>query len=960
MRKSLFFTLVLSLCALDFGANAAVTQRSNARGGNNASAQQTATANTNAQPAAVSARAGNRQKVVNNTAPVSGNVSARAGKKQAVVNSGAKTVSSATTGKPMTARAGSTQKVINTGTKVATATENTMVPQECQDAFYGCMDAFCMLDNVSGGRCQCNDKITELDAVLEDILKLDEQTYVMATEGVERIQMGEAEAEIMARAKAAGEKAASGNSAEENRKKSRTLDLSVFDNNIFSEQDDDVFESQSTQNALLNKKGTALFNETSKLCAAQIPAQCKTYGSMLQLVYAQKIKSDCIAYENSLKAQKNQSQQKLQTAQKALRDAALDEYKNQNRYATVGECVIAFTDCIKTTGECGDDYTGCVTFAAQENLKNDKKGSKAKQTKIKGSKDGADITLAALTMEQLMAKKLICERVTKQCVNANKNDAVWNAFLRNAAPALKSAELIAEQNLRSNCIPTVAKCFTDACKSKFGDNDESYDMCLSNPETYKSLCKVQLEPCLEATGGDYTNPTKSTLWNGLLAMLNAMKVDACTKEVKDCLLSEDRCGADYAGCIGLDTDSIGNLCPDEKLTACMTKYDKGTVKDYVAQVAQGLALQIDNSLATVCQNAANEAMIKACGDAESCPNATLDLGTLASLETVQACKWKGDDTMCLPDISQFTDEEIYVMEYTYNETDKKITLQRVDGADGYGIYATLMDKADVSGITFEQMASDVQQSLAQKPETMTMFVSKTVANKNKGFSQDTTDEVVNVMNGALNRMMEQINNDPKVVYCREGREVKGFNGQDLNKSGKQARFSNLTDNIRNIVANELLMQLYTKNIELENKHAKELEEMNSKITEKIAEIAQRRGVEVEALIDVQNESDCNAYIYEDHHRTKYREWDKTNKKFTETDNSKCGTDTFKKRHLSCRKIKQLTDRIPSYDASTNVCTITTTKYDCTNFRHRIGGGYCDQYDNGTELGTETIQMFKFQ
>ena len=66
-------------------------------------------------------------------------------------------------------------------------------------------------------------------------------------------------------------------------------------------------------------------------------------------------------------------------------------------------------------------------------------------------------------MNQLLDKKVMCESVTKQCINANKNDAVWDAFLRNAAPALKSAELIAEQELRSNCLPNLAECFKNSC-----------------------------------------------------------------------------------------------------------------------------------------------------------------------------------------------------------------------------------------------------------------------------------------------------------------------------------------------------------------------------------------------------------------------------------------------------------------------------------------------------------------
>ena len=65
-----------------------------------------------------------------------------------------------------------------------------------------------------------------------------------------------------------------------------------------------------------------------------------------------------------------------------------------------------------------------------------------------------------------------------------------------------------------------------------------------------------------------------------------------------------------------------------------------------------------------------------------------------------------------------------------------------------------------------------------------------------------------------------------------------------------------------------------------------------------------------------------------------------------------------KKSIACKKIKQLTDKIATYDSATNICTITTTKYSCTNFRHRMFGGYCDEFDNGTVLNTETVQMGK--
>ena len=803
MRKRMFLSFLLGFFVVASGADAAPA-RGNARGNNAVATQNTASA-----AAPVTARAGARQKVVGNTgvkttsapaASAAAPVSARAGARQKVVgNTGVKTtsapVSSAAT--PMAARAGATQKVIQTGSKVATATANNAVPQECQDAFYGCMDSFCMLDNASGGRCQCNDRIAELDKVLEDILKLDEQTYVMATEGVERIQMGEAEEQIMARAKAAADKVTvEEKKTEDAKKKVRQLDLSAWNKTIFDEEEEDVFQDEEDTSGLvdtfINKRGDELYKSAANMCVQAFPAECKQYGSMVQLIYAQRIRSDCIAYENSLKQQKNASEQKLQTAQKALRDAALDEYKNQNKYSTAGECAVAFAQCMQTTAECGSDYTGCVTLAAKENVRSDSTGKTAKQTKIKGVVAGADITLAASTMEALLAKKEICMHVTKQCVNSNKNDAVWNVFLRNAAPALKSAEELAEQNLRMQCIPTLADYFKTACKSQIDPKDEegSYDMCLSNPKTYKSLCKVQLEPCLEATGGTYDKPEDSSLWNSLIAALNAMKVDACTKQIRTCLT--DRCGEDFAGCVGFDTETIGNICPIDKLTACVQdgRFSRNAsdgkanadniaeIREYIAEIAQGLAVQIDNSMLTVCQKAVNDSMTKVCGDTETCDALAKDEKLGARSLKYKVCKDGNASGTCRESFDALSQEELkenwqgvvtgqlYWGNISYDaETGKFTTLEEYLTALGYS--DTSLDGAD-----------DEKKAIA-----------------------DAFNTEITQLESAITSAVSAIKADPTVTYCMTGRETQGF---DSKKIGKKRKTVTKTDRGRTteVVENE--------------------------------------------------------------------------------------------------------------------------------------------------------------
>lgn len=800
MRKSIFFTIVCSLCVLNFSAFSATRAGSNQT---TTGVSRSATTVSRTTPSAAK------------TTTATSSVVSRAATKQ--------------------------QKALNPGTKVASAAENTAIPSECQDAFYGCMDAFCMLDNASGGRCQCSDRITELDQVLEDILKLDDQTYLMATEGVERIQMGEAADAIISRAKAAGDTVLV-KEEEKAKKQSRTLDLSMWNSNIFNTDDNlfDEFDSDSLVSTFADKRGEELYTASAKMCASQITEQCKSYSSMLQLVYAQKIKSDCVGYENSLRAQKIQSQQKLQTAQKALRDAALEEYQNQNKYATLGECTIAFTECMQTNAGCGKDYTGCVTLAAQENVRNNTAGSRAKQKKIKGAISGADITLAVSTMNQLLAKKPMCESVTKQCINVNKNDAVWESFLANAAPALKSAELIAEQNLRSNCLPSLAECYKTACKDNFR-NDEGYDACLSNPELYKSFCKVQLEPCLEATGGSYDNPTESSLWNSLIALLKAIQVDTCTAEVKTCLT--DRCGSDYSECIGLSTESIGNLCPIDSLTACVQNgnySDVDAIREYVAQVAMGLTLQIDNALANACQNAANDAMIRVCGDTENCDGMVdKNFGTNTLKYKVCQVIVSGNtmtinEAACKDRVAQITKEELGLNSLSADSV-KEISSINSSGPRRItnNILNTFVDNQSsryLRGV-FVNYINAMQYSV-QSGETMMYspliqgainwdldFKFENGEFACNGANNTCSDDIVGALNDSLNRIVNYIESDPKVQYCMSGRKVQGFNEFNGIDSTDNARFPNLTKQMRQDIADAL----YAKVLDNYNEKLSELE-----------------------------------------------------------------------------------------------------------------------------------------
>lgn len=983
MRKRMFLTLVLSLCMANFGAFAA-NPRGNARGSAAANNAPSATASST-----VPVRATTRNTAAvapkTNTAPVSVRAAVRNTPK----------VSQPTT---MAARAASTQKVINNGTKVATAATNTVIDQECQNAFYGCMDSFCMIDNASGGRCQCSNRNAELTSVMEDIAKLDEQSYLMATEGVERIQMGESADQIIARAKAAGDqavgKASTTSNAANNQKKVRTLDLSAWNTNIFSEDDDifddvDVSVDASAVSNALSKTGDALYTDAAKMCIAQMPAKCNASVKMLQSVYAQKIKSDCMAFENSLKQQKIASTQKLQAAEKALRDAALDEFKDKNKY-NLGGCVQEYARCMQN--ECGNDYSKCITLSAQENMMGG--AGKVKDRTIKGV---VDIVLSGSTMNQLLSKKTICDdEVLVHCENYRAQ--VWDKYIEGAATALKSAELNAEDDARQNCIKNVADCFRNSCAQQWNPESDAknYDMCLSDPMLLYDSCKIRIESCIVATGGsvsDTQNKTtlkQSRLWMGVTSMLAALRVDACTKEVKAGI--EAICGEDFSYCVGLNPGSIADLLPTDTLTACKeeNKNDPDKIYEYISNIAQGYALQINDALYARCENAAKEAMISVCGGAEDCES--LDLGNVSfdGLLTVKLCTSDADKD-CHNSANEFTQQDIVMGRVTPH----------------------IRNRFNVNGIEYTKL--DANGNKANAGTTYGFYYNSNLGGDYAIPSNPQIKAIISGLNNLLQTKIETMKQNKVVKDCMEGKDVTGFRsvGDSKDSTGKtvqsrtklnnkrntddngtqDAIFTNLLNSYTQTLADKTLALLRQRYAQAEADLQPQLDAATDKISERLASI---EGLEAEA-VHQQNENNCALFALDRNMETNGKDcncndddinfslpYPDANSKLSEgtrANSGRCngyakdpnnpknirmcgcygytdgycapGDKFFFKTGMGRNKFGQLLKHTTyAYDRATSTCTLTTRDYKCKNYL----SPYCWSWDEtGVVSGTPEVR-----
>lgn len=804
MKRIIAFSLLV-VGVLNQGFAAAPVQR---RG-----QASTAGATNESAPKTVSARAATTRGAARSAAPSA--TTARS----ATRNTAAR---SATQSAPVVkARAGATQKVINSGTKVASAAKNIVVSDECRQKYEGCMDAFCMLDNESGGRCLCSNRNEELSAVLAEIEALDEKTYQMATFGVEKIKLGANADDVLGQV---NQVADSFLNPEKQAQQSgrRTLDMSLWDTNVDFEEEANIFDevSMSTVSSIDGKTGDALHTAAADLCVAQIP-ECKAEINMLQLMYGQRIKSDCAAYENSLKQRKSESQDKLNVATKALRDAALEKHQEANKY-DLGQCTIEFKKCMQTTAECGADFSKCASVAAIDTT-NSRFSSKAtKSYKIVG--EITTIEIAASTYDTLMAKKPMCEHVTQQCVKVADN--VWDTFLREVAPTLKSAELIAEDNIRMSCLGNISECFKTACRDNIdpSDPDGSYDLCLTRPDTMLNLCKIPLEAC-GISASNKRDLEKNEIWNLVVARLAGMRVDACTTQIKECMQSEDRCGKDYSQCIGLDTDEIIRMCPYEKLVGCQQVYGESNIggDDMYVQISDmiaGLIVNIDNSALATCQAALDEAMIKVCGDTENCDSMTIDdyLGT----NTLEYKICDGDGN-CYKTVDQMP-EKLFGRVYNTSKKDK-------DGNEVRMSYNEIVEQSKISNfegrITGEIAWEDVDITL---PEGAGQKIELSVGPD----ADDDVAQEIAVLNNNIKAVIDAIESDQRVQYCMIGRDVKGVKRGDgeADMIKGEARFPTLTNQIQTIIATSALKRAR------DNYFAK-FDELNEQMQQDFVKIAGR-------------------------------------------------------------------------------------------------------------------------
>ena len=636
------------------------------------------------------------------------------------------------------------QAAINLGTKVRGRTEATGVyNQECYDAYYGCMDQFCIVDNEMGGSCNCNDDIKKYESALNDIKNMLAEAERISTEEVEKVQAG-ANADIIFKGTRQYDKdgnVIANNATKKKDEIKKNMWSAFYEDEDEEEIDDDLLDTIS------GKSGNELYSAAHTLCKQQMDASCAKDLSLFTQMYSRQIASDCRGLANSIDQKKSEAKTALNEANRAVRSALKESLEESNRYDR-GTCMVEYKKCMKSEDACGSDWGQCVFTIASENMQNNA------STSVRGTKVATvktyDITPS--TMEILESKRFICEKVLDSCVAVR--NLIWDDFLREAAPTIRLAEQNIESKKRQSCLGDISDCIQKACKDDIvGKGEATMDACLARPDMARSFCKIQLDPC---------ERMEPQIWDYVKSKLAAMRVDACTQEVKDCFTSEDRCGTDFANCIGMDYNYIHDICPIDKLVVCKQANPDFKMSD-LDSMLMGLYLNIDNKALDNCQNLAEEKMVELCGSTTDCNSFATDefLGT-------SSIKSQKDGA-------------------TYRVTGM-ISFGKIKMGDAMG---TVKD----GGKVLKPGEIGVQDYV------------KEIKSKNKDVKDadaiiTSIEDELNNIAGTINRAISLIESDQKIQYCVNGRDLSQIKGTSRNSRGKkvtektEARFPNLLNQYR--------------------------------------------------------------------------------------------------------------------------------------------------------------------
>lgn len=429
-----------------------------------------------------------------------------------------------------------------TPTTVPTITFDSRYEQ-CQNAYFTCMDQFCAQTDDKYRRCICSPKIDTVKSRERALNQTGEDLQDFQNLNIMAIPKTKAEVKSMLSASEGELKLATTNDTSDAAKKLTAISdvLSGTRSNALSTAGQidiagDIKQIWNTTDlisgsSIANLTGEALYNSVHSQCSELVLDLCPsvTTLNMVASAYGMYIENDCAVLLGALDKNANTANTAIRGVRHEMQMARLDNYNAHNSSA-INECVANVREKLTADVACGENFVHCLDLTGL--YLNRVTGEPIYTANFYKLDDQVSLSGDVLTnsknakiIAELNGRKKSAERVLDTCRDIA--DVVWDEFLRMAITEIYQGQQERIRTVKNQCMDVVNQCY-DKTTQQLRDYSNIEDQLLIGDrlELSEKMCAQKMETCSNLYGGGTA---------GLELLLTEMKNITNQKIAQNCL-----------------------------------------------------------------------------------------------------------------------------------------------------------------------------------------------------------------------------------------------------------------------------------------------------------------------------------------------------------------------------------------------------------------------------------------
>lgn len=506
-------------CALGTGAASAAV-----RGSDSLSRVNSTNASTPQRDGAVISRIGVNVANRSDTA-TRGTIRARTGTRPTTSTSSARALdlrtarTATTTSRPARAATSKTARAtLNADLKSIPTNTFNVQQNECQDAYFACMDQFCAAANDKYRRCICSSRLETIKARERVLNQTSDQLTDFKNLNIEAILKTPAEVKAMLTASEGELKLTKTRDNSESSKKLAAISdvLAGTRSNALSTAGQldiggDIKQIWNTTDlisgaSIANLTGESLYNAVHSQCSELVADRCPSKQTLNMVVsaYGMYIENDCTIILSNLDKQSTNANTAIRQTNREMNIARLENYDAHNA-TTINDCVAGVRESITADTACGENYVHCLDLTGL--YLNRTTGAPIYSENFYKLNDQVSLSGDILTnptnaklVAELNKKRKFAEKTLETCRDIA--DSVWDEFMRQAITEIYQGTQSKIRQVKNECMDVVNTCYDDKT-NQLRDYSNIEDQMLLGDRLVLSetMCSEKLTTCSNLYGG---------------------------------------------------------------------------------------------------------------------------------------------------------------------------------------------------------------------------------------------------------------------------------------------------------------------------------------------------------------------------------------------------------------------------------------------------------------------------